>query len=338
MRIPGFIDVQVNGYKGVDFTGEGVRELTVESCADACRAYLAEAGCVAFCPTIITSHEHEYERTIPLLATVMEMPEFAGRLPGLHLEGPFLSPEDGAKGAHRAECMSPPSTEYFDRLLALARGKVAIMTIAAELPGAAEFTRYAVSKGVAISNGHSLASAEDLAAITEAGATMITHLGNGMPNMVHRHHNIVLDGCANDQLTAGIITDSFHLPLSILKTILTAKSAARCVVVSDIAFPGGCPPGDFTWGGEVARLEEDGHLHMPDRANGPLPQDRTMAGSSRNSTHSPHPTPTPPGIAQPTCWSGCLCNRGHPCTTPLPPRFCAFANRARRVCAQCSSV
>jgi N-acetylglucosamine-6-phosphate deacetylase len=274
--IPGFIDVQVNGYKGVDFTGDGgVVPLTVESCASACRDYLAEAACVAFCPTIITSHEHEYERTIPMMATVMEMPEFVGRLPGIHLEGPFLSAEDGAKGAHRDECMGPPDIEYFDRLLALARGKVAIMSIAAELPGAAEFTRHAVSKGVTISVGHSLATAEDLAAVAEAGATMITHLGNGMPNMVHRHSNLVMDGCANDQLTAGLITDSFHLPVSILKTILRAKSPARCVVVSDIAFPGGCPPGDFEWSGEVARLEPDGHLHMPGRANGPLPRDRT---------------------------------------------------------------
>ena len=98
--IPGFIDVQVNGYKGVDFTGDGgVVPLTIDSAAAACRDYLAEAGCVAFCPTIITSHEVEYEVSIPILAAVMEMPEFAGRLPGLHLEGPFLSKEDGAKGA-----------------------------------------------------------------------------------------------------------------------------------------------------------------------------------------------------------------------------------------------
>ena len=145
MPAPGFIDVQVNGYKGVDFTGGGVVPLNVESCAQACRAYLAESGCVAFCPTVVTSHEHEYQQTLPILATVMEMPEFAGRLLGLHLEGPFLSQEDGAKGAHRAECMGPPCTLYFDRLLQLARGKVALMTIAAELPGAAEFTRHAVS-------------------------------------------------------------------------------------------------------------------------------------------------------------------------------------------------
>ena len=103
MTVPGFIDLQVNGYKGVDFTGDGgTIPLTIESCAAACRAYLAESGCVAFCPTIVTSHEHEYATTIPILTAVMEMPEFEGRLPGIHLEGPFLSQEDGAKGAHRA--------------------------------------------------------------------------------------------------------------------------------------------------------------------------------------------------------------------------------------------
>ena len=96
LGIPGFIDCQVNGYKGVDFTGDGTIELTVESCAKACRDYLAESGCVAFCPTVITSHEHEYARNLPITAAVMEMPEFAGRLPGFHLEGPFLSQEPGA--------------------------------------------------------------------------------------------------------------------------------------------------------------------------------------------------------------------------------------------------
>jgi N-acetylglucosamine-6-phosphate deacetylase len=247
VSVPGFIDLQVNGYKGVDFTGGGVVELTVESCAAACRAYLAEAGCVAFCPTIITSHEREYEVTIPILVAVMEMSEFAGRLPGLHLEGPFLSQKDGAKGAHRAECMGPPSIDYFERLLALARGRISIMTIAAELPGAAEFTRHAVSRGVTISIGHSLASGDELSAAAAAGARMFTHLGNGMPNMVHRHDNIVMSCLANEHLTAGIITDSFHLPPAILTTILRAKGPGRAVVVSDIAFPGGCAPGTFEW-------------------------------------------------------------------------------------------
>eukprot|EP01047_Picozoa_sp_COSAG01_P112483 COSAG01_NODE_41236_length_454_cov_0.667606_1_plen_151_part_11 len=98
------------------------------------------------------------------------MAEFAGRLPGLHLEGPFLSQEDGAKGAHRAECMGPPSIDYFERLLALARGRISIMTIAAELPGAAEFIRHAVSRGVTISIGHSLASGDELSTAAAAGA------------------------------------------------------------------------------------------------------------------------------------------------------------------------
>ena len=272
--IPGFIDVQVNGYRGVDFTGDGSVPLTIESCAAACRAYLAEAGCIAFLPTIITSHEAEYAVTLPLVATVMEMPEFEGRLVGMHLEGPFLSAEPGAKGAHRSECMGPPSTEYFDRLCDMARGKIKIMTIAAELPGAAEFTAYAVSRGVTISIGHSLASGEDLQNAVAAGARMFTHLGNGMPNQVHRHDNIVMNCLADDHLIAGIITDSFHLPKAILTTILRAKSAKNAVVVSDIAYLGGCEPGEYSWQGEVVRLEENGYLHMPSR--------QAMAGSSRN--------------------------------------------------------
>jgi N-acetylglucosamine-6-phosphate deacetylase len=110
-----------------------------------------------------------------------------------------------------------------------------------------------------------------------ASHTMYYATGNGIPNMINRHHNMIWSTLANDALTASIITDSFHLPPAVIKSFLRAKTTDRTVVVSDILCLGGQPPGDYILaitGDEVVRLEENGFLHMPSRS--------CMAGSSRN--------------------------------------------------------
>jgi N-acetylglucosamine-6-phosphate deacetylase len=266
--LPGLIDLQVNGYHGVDFSDAG---LTEEDFTRACRELLA-TGTTAFLPTLITSSAQVYEHNLPLMAGVLGRDEFRGQVLGLHLEGPFLSPEDGARGAHCAEWIRKPDVGYLQELLGLAQGTVRLITIAADQEGAAELSRYASSHGVAVALGHHMAEEQDLEKLVKVGAKALTHLGNGVPALLPRHRNPVWAGLANDNLAATIIADGHHLPPSILQTILRAKGPGRCIVISDASPLAGLPPGEYRSMGADVRLQEDGKLFNP--ATG------YMAGSS----------------------------------------------------------
>ncbi|MCX5644683.1 MAG: amidohydrolase family protein [Phycisphaerae bacterium] len=266
--LPGLIDLQVNGYHGVDFSDANLSE---EDVARACRELL-DAGTTAFLPTLITSSTEVYERNLPLIAGVMGGEEFRGRVLGIHLEGPFLSPKDGARGAHSAQWVRKPDVGYLQDLIGLANGAVRLVTIAADQDGAAELSRYASSHGVAVSLGHHMADEQDLQRLVKVGAKALTHLGNGVPALLPRHQNPVWAGLANDDLSATIIADGHHLPPSILKTILRTKGPGRCIVISDASPLAGLPPGEYWSMGAQVRLQEDGKLFNP--ATG------YMAGSS----------------------------------------------------------
>ena len=257
VKIRGFVDLQVNGYKGVNFSDIS---LTREDFVMACRAVF-EAGTTAFLPTMITSPEEVYEHNLPIIAAAMQNEEFHGRLLGFHIEGPFISKQDGARGAHDEQWISKPDVEYLKRLLDWAGGKVKLLTVAADIPGAEKVARYAVSRGIAVSLGHQMAGDADLARLAEAGAVSLTHLGNGVPSMLSRHDNPVWAGLANDDLVAMIIADGHHLPPSVLKTIIRTKGADRCVVVSDATAPAGLRPGRYELLGHQVVLEEAGRLH-----------------------------------------------------------------------------
>ena len=266
--LPGLIDLQVNGYRGADFSGG---ELTAEDFARACRELLA-AGTTAFLPTLITSPAEIYERNLPLIARVLDEEEFRGRVLGIHLEGPFISLQDGARGAHDARWVRKPSVKYLEELIRLADGKVRLITIAADQKGADELARCAVRHGAAVALGHHMAGEQDLDRLVPVGAKALTHLGNGVPALLNRHHNPVWAGLANDDLSATVIADGHHLPPSLLTTILRAKGPQRCIIISDASPLAGLEPGDYWSMGAQVRLEPSGLLHNP--ATG------YMAGSS----------------------------------------------------------
>ena len=265
---PGLIDLQVNGYKGVDFSDA---HLTEEDFTRACWQLL-EAGTTAFLPTLITCPMEVYEHNLPLIARVLCKEEFQGRVLGIHLEGPFISTQDGARGAHNSEWVRTPDVAFLEELIRLANGTVKLLTIAADQKGAEKLARCASDHGIAVSLGHHMADEQDLERLVEAGATALTHLGNGVPATLARHSNCVWAGMANDRLTAMIIADGHHLPASMLKAIIRSKGPERCIVVSDASPLAGLSPGEYESMGATVRLEEDGRLHNP--ATG------YMAGSS----------------------------------------------------------
>ncbi len=223
---------------------------------------LYRGGTLAFCPTVISSSLEVYHQALPALAeAIRNQPQpGAGQgslLAGIHLEGPFISPEEGAVGAHPRQHVRAPSVTLFDELYALAGGQIALLTLAPELPGALELIRHACGRGVTVSIGHTLADAAAIRAAVAAGASLSTHLGNGCPNFIHRHHNPLWPQLAAPGLSAMLITDGHHLPAEFIATALAAKGSGRVIITSEL-IPGcrlparriyflrhTCPPGTF---------------------------------------------------------------------------------------------
>lgn len=264
----GFVDLQVNGFGGINFSSESLTLSEVQFVVDA----LEQRGTLAFCPTVITSPPSVYRHALPILAQAMRIPEIRAHLPGIHLEGPFLSPEDGARGVHPRAYITVPSLAQFDEFWDLAEGTIRVLTVAPEVPGALELIRHATGLGIAVSIGHTLADSNMIAAAIKVGAWLSTHLGNGCPNYIHRHHNPIWPQLASPELTAMLITDGHHLPAEMVKAFLAAKTSQRVIVTSDASPAAGCPPGEYAFFGSRVLLEPGGRLRS-------LEQD-TLAGSS----------------------------------------------------------
>ena len=264
----GLVDLQINGYRGINFSDIS---LTQDDFVQACRGVL-EAGTMAFLPTVMTSAPEVYEHNLPLMAATMETEEFRGRLLGFHIEGPFISAEAGARGAHPPEWTKKPDVDFLDKLIDLATDRVKLLTISAELDGADKLARHATNRGITVSLGHQMATDQDVRRLVAAGAKSLTHLGNGVPTMINRHENPIWAGLANNDLVAMIITDGHHLPVPLLKTIIRAKGPDRCIVVSDASSLSGLGPGTYDFLGDAVVLEENGRLHSP--------QTGYLAGSS----------------------------------------------------------
>lgn len=259
MKIPGFVDLQVNGYKGIDFSSP---ELTEERFVFACEA-LVRQGTAAFLPTIITSPVYIFERNLRLMSRSMEHKDLKGHILGVHVEGPFISDQDGARGAHNPEWVRKPDTKFLEKLYEWSGGTIKLLTIAAEIEGAEALCRHATELGITVSLGHQMATEADLKRLVTSGARSLTHLGNGLPRLLPRHENPIWAGLANDDLTAMVIADGHHLPASILKTVFRTKGTSNVIVVSDASPIAGLPPGRYNTLGNDVILEESGLLHNP---------------------------------------------------------------------------
>ena len=174
-----FVDLQINGYMGVDFSDPALTKDSFLKCADS----IFESGTCLFLPTVITSSEELYKRNIGIIYEAVMSHGLQSRIPGLHLEGPFISPEPGAVGAHNPAWVAAPKKDYLDRLISFAPEFIKILTVAPEREGALDLISYASSKGIKVSMGHNLAAMKDITDGAKAGACLITHMGNGIMNM-----------------------------------------------------------------------------------------------------------------------------------------------------------
>lgn len=261
MKIPGFVDLQVNGHKGIDFSNP---DLTTEEFLFACNE-LVRKGTVAFLPTIITSSPSVFKRNLGLMAKSVKQHNLQNAILGFHVEGPFISKKDGARGAHHLEWVQQPDINLLDKLYKWSDENIKLLTIAAEIPGATALCKYATTElGITVSLGHQMATKENMKEVVDAGARSLTHLGNGIPRNLHRHHNPLWAGIANDDLSAMIISDSHHIPPSIIKTIIRTKGASKVIVVSDASPISGLPPGEYNALGNDVILENSGRLYNPE--------------------------------------------------------------------------
>ncbi len=248
-----YIDIQVNGYAGIDFSS---LELTSEG-IDLCVEKLMQAGTAGFLATVITSSDEIYNHVIPLLVDGCIRHE---EMLGIHLEGPFISNEKGYSGAHNPNYILSPSKEYFDKLFNLCKGHLKILTFAPELEGAIDLIKYAKLKNITVAAGHSNAAEKDIELAVSAGLDLATHLGNGCPKLMDRHDNYLWPLLSESKITASIITDGFHLKPSVIKTMLQAKGLDKIIIVSDSAPCGGKPPGNYKFQGMPVTIHESGLL------------------------------------------------------------------------------
>lgn len=247
---PGFIDIQVNGFAGVnlnseDITPEGVRKV-VES--------LFPTGVTAFCPTVTTGSRERMMRSIEaIVGACREDKMVSSCVICIHVEGPYISPEEGPRGAHPPEHVRDPDWDEFRAFQDAAEGMIGYVTLAPERPGAIRFIEKLADEGILPAIGHTAAETRDIEAAVEAGARLSTHLGNGAHARIRRHPNYIWDQLAEDRLYASIIPDGHHLPPNVVKCFVRCKGKGKIVGVTDAVFAAGMPPGIY---GRVEVTEE----------------------------------------------------------------------------------
>ena len=272
---PGFLDLQVNGFAGVDFNDPAT---TIDDLHKAV-AVLRAHGVTRSLPTLITSSIERFAQCARLVLQA-KTEAFAG----IHMEGPYISPEDGPRGAHPREFTVAASIDDFNRRQEAAQGQIRLVTLAPEVPGALPLIDHLRASGIRVAIGHTAASAELIRDAVKAGATLSTHLGNGCANMIPRHPNFIWEQLAADEMMASIIVDGHHLPPATVKTMIRAKTVRRTILVTDAIAAAGQPPGEYQLGSLRVRLDETGRVAAPGAANlagSALAMDRAVANTVR---------------------------------------------------------
>jgi N-acetylglucosamine-6-phosphate deacetylase len=249
---PRFFDIQINGAKGVGFTSATLNDDGIRTVAQACRDH----GIGGFLPTVITSTSETIHHAFRTLAAARHSDRsLAGMIPGFHLEGPFLSPDDGPRGAHPRAFIRDPDFDEFRRWQDSAYGLIRLVTLAPERPGALPLIESLTRMNVVVAIGHTAATGSLIRAAVNAGAKISTHLGNGCHATLPRHDNPIWEQLAEDRLLASVIADGHHLPPAVLKSIVRGKTPQRIILTCDAGTYAGMPPGVYSdWGTDLELL------------------------------------------------------------------------------------
>lgn len=257
----GLVDLQVNGYSHYDLNDGALTSERVLALTET----MLSLGTTSYLPTLVTNSEANMVNGLRAIREAREQfRKVAHAVPGVHVEGPFISPNDGPRGAHPSQHVREADIAEFERWQEVSGGLVHMITVSPHTDKAIELIRHAAGKGVHVAIGHTDATSEQIHAASAAGATLSTHLGNGAAAMLPRHPNAIWAQLADDRLTATLIGDSHHLPSDTLVAMLRAKGHQRSLLVSDVAAPGGLEPGIYhqTIGGRV-QLWPNGRLGTP---------------------------------------------------------------------------
>ena len=290
---PGLFDIQVNGYDGIWFSSE---TLTVDEVERVVQAYLQQ-GITRCLPTLITNSCEAIEHGLHTIRQAREKSSLVRQMVvGCHVEGPFISPENGPRGAHPLAHVRPADIAEFARWQQAAGGLVRLVTLAPEVPNALPFIEFVTKTGVVVSIGHTAASSDIIRQAIDRGAKLGTHLGNGCSGLVPRHDNVFWPQLADDRLTCSVIADGWHVPATMLNCIVRCKSLSRMVLTSDVSGFGGCKPGRYSTDGMEVDVLEDGRIVVAG-------QTQFLAGSGATTGYCVAHMISRCGISLPDAWS-----------------------------------
>lgn len=288
--VPGFIDLQVNGFAGVDFNDPAI---TTEDISRAIRK-LFRTGVTRFFPTIITTSEERIVACLRNLSAARAEFLRAGLPEGhamgaFHVEGPHISPESGPRGAHSLEYVRAPDPEEFDRWQEAADGNVRIVTFSPEWEESPAYVTHLVRSGVVPSIGHTKADGAAIQAAVDAGASMSTHLGNAAHPVLPKTQNYIWHQLSDDRLAASFIYDEIHIPRDFFRSAVRAKGIERSVLVTDAVMPAMCLPGPYRLSEVDVELLDNGSVVMRGQnrlAGSALRMDRAVSNTVRSAGFS----------------------------------------------------
>jgi N-acetylglucosamine-6-phosphate deacetylase len=260
MRSPGLVDLQVNGFAGVDFNSGTITAAALDRALEAMLA----TGVTTCLPTIITAHPHLLETRLRSLDEAVAGSRLGPLMcPGYHLEGPFLNPAGGYAGCHPPEAMTAADPDLVVELERKLSRPILMVTLAPEVEGGVAAAAALAAMGKVVAIGHAAADFTTVAAAADAGATLSTHLGNGLPQQMHKLVNPLFAQLAEDRLMAGFIADGIHIHPKALKSLIRAKGLARSILVTDAVVAAGAEPGRYSFAGMPVDLAADGSVRQP---------------------------------------------------------------------------
>lgn len=232
---PGLFDLQVNGYRNIDFNDHQLSISKIEKAV----VELLKDGVTRFFPTLITNDPEILENNLNIFnQAIAKNPLVRSCVPGIHLEGPFISSREGYSGAHNKKWIRKPELRLFEKWQKISGNHIKLITLSPEYEESLNFIKSCVRNKVKVSIGHSAAGPEQVREAVSAGATLSTHLGNAISQNIHRHHNILFDQMAEDKLYASIIADGYHLPESLIKIILRSNPDKVFLISDSTKFTG----------------------------------------------------------------------------------------------------